>query len=131
MNPRYGFIGMMALPYFFFVALLGPIFELSSFFLILLAVCLGNFDGPLFYTFFAASILYSAVLSMCSVVIEEIYFSKYDKPQQFITLFAICMVESVWYRQISTYWRLKGLIKYLRGDHSWGHLQRAGFNKKG
>lgn len=115
-NPRYGFIGMMALPYFFFVDLLGPIFEISSFILILCAILFGTFDGPLFYTFFVASILYSAALSMCAVVIEEIYFSKYDKPHQFLTLFFMCLIECVWYRQVSTYWRIKGLFKYMRGD---------------
>ncbi len=127
-NPKYGFIGWMALPYFLFVDLLGPIFEMASLLIIGSAFFLGGFDGPLFFTFLTASILYSAVLSMCSVVIEEIYFAKYHKPHQFLVLFLVCMVESVWYRQMSTYWRLKGLVKYLRGDHSWGHLQRAGFN---
>lgn len=130
MNPRYGTVGMFAIPYFMWVDLFGPVFEIGSFIVIALAMFLGGFDGQLLWTFFVASTLYGAVLSMAAVVVEEVYFSKYSRPHQFITLFGICLIESVWYKPISTFWRLKGLVNYLRGDHSWGHLQRAGFNKR-
>lgn len=64
---------------------------------------------------------------MTSVLIEEVYFAKYNRIGQFIALFLVCMVESIWYKQVSTYWRMRGLLKYLRGDRSWNHLERLGF----
>ncbi|RYZ75598.1 MAG: hypothetical protein EOP05_07390 [Proteobacteria bacterium] len=64
---------------------------------------------------------------MTAVLIEEVYFSKYNRMGQFLTLFGVCLIESLWYKQVSTYWRLRGLLKYFRGDTTWGHLQRTGF----
>lgn len=126
-NPRYGVVGMLALPFFVIVELFGPLFEIISFIILGLAMYWGGFDHQLLWVFAAASLLYGALLSMTSVLIEEVYFSKYNRIGQFLTLFAVCLVESLWYKQISTFWRLRGLIKYLRGDQSWGHLNRLGF----
>ena len=110
-----------------FVELLGPLFELLSFIVIGLSLFLGGFDAHLMWIFICASLLYGAVLSMTAVLIEEFYFSKYNRVGQFITLFGICLAESFWYKQISTFWRLRGLWKYVRGDREWGTINRLGF----
>ena len=36
-------------------------------------------------------------------------------------------MESFGYRQLMTYYRVRGFWSYLRGDHAWGHIDRAGF----
>lgn len=126
-NPRYGVLGLIALPYFLIVELLGPVFEIGSLLLLLGALAFGGYDGHLLWMFFAASLLYGAVLSLAALLIEEIFFSKYGKAHQFLMLLLVCLIESLWFRQISTVWRLKGLIKYFQGDHSWGKMERAGF----
>lgn len=128
-NPRYGFIGWLALPYFLFVELLGPVFETLSSFTIIASLILSGFDNRLFWAFVLVSFLYSAVLSMLSLIVEEVFYSKYSKPSQFLTLFVMCLIEGFYYRQISTFWRLKGLFRYVRGDSAWGHLQRVGFTE--
>lgn len=125
---RYGFIGWLALPYFLFVELLGPLFEVLSLIAIGISMFYPGFDNLMFLAFFSASLLYSSLLSMASLIVEEVFYSKYTRPTQFLTLFLVCLAEGFYYRQVSTFWRLKGLYKYLRGDHSWGHLQRVGFS---
>jgi cellulose synthase/poly-beta-1,6-N-acetylglucosamine synthase-like glycosyltransferase len=126
-NPRYGFMGLLAFPYFFFVELFGPVIEVLA----MLAVSLLYFNHLLspqmFALFLLVGVLYGAILSICALVIEEVYFSKYGRIKQFITLFAISLVEVCGYRQMTQLWRLKGLYKYLKGDKSWGHLKRTGF----
>ncbi len=129
LNPRYGVVGLIALPFFLFVELLGPVFELLSFIIIGLSLFIGGFDAHLMWIFICASLLYGAVLSMTAVLIEEFYFSKYNRISQFVTLFGICLAESFWYKQISTYWRLRGLWKYARGNREWGQMNRLGFTQ--
>ncbi len=126
-NPRYRFVGMFALPYFLFVELLGPVFEIFALITLLAALQYGGMDSLLLGMFFAASLLYGAILSLAALLIEEVYFSNYKRARQFLALLVICLAESIWFRQISTYWRLKGLIKFMRGDHSWGQIHRSGF----
>ncbi len=129
MSPKYGAVGLLAFPYFIFVELLGPIFELLSIAILVIAACTHGIDFTVMWTFFLASALYGAVLSLGSLVIEEVYYAKYTRVSQLLILFAVCLLESIWYRQISTVWRVQGVYKYLRGDHTWGTLQRAGFKK--
>ena len=128
-NARYRAVGLIALPYFLFVELLGPLFELGALAILLCSLAFGGMDRELLWMFFAASLLYGAILSLAALLIEEVYFSNYRRARQFLALLAICLLESIWFRQVSTYWRLKGLIKFLRGDHSWGKIRRAGFEQ--
>jgi hypothetical protein len=37
------------------------------------------------------------------------------------------VLESFGYRQLMTFWRLRGLAKYLRGNKEWGVMTRGGF----
>lgn len=130
LNPKYGFIGWVAFPYFLIVELLGPLIEVAAISLVIFSLFYSQMDHMLLISFFVASVLYGAILSVGSLIIEEIYFSKYDRIRHFLTLFASGIAESVLYRPLTTYWRLRGLFKYLKGDHTWGQMKRAGFDNE-
>lgn len=130
LNPKYGFIGWVAFPYFLIVELLGPLIEVAAISLVIFSLFYSQIDHLLLISFFVASVLYGAILSVGSLIIEEIYFSKYDRIRHFVTLFASGIAESILYRPLTTYWRLRGLFKYLQGDHTWGQMKRAGFDSK-
>jgi hypothetical protein len=36
-------------------------------------------------------------------------------------------LENLGYRQMTVYWRLRGLWKFLRGRKDWGAMERKGF----
>jgi len=38
------------------------------------------------------------------------------------------VLEILGYRQLTVWWRLRGVVSYLRGKKSWGKTTRAGFN---
>ena len=40
------------------------------------------------------------------------------------------VLESLGYRQLTVYWRLRGLVKYLRRRKDWGVMTRTGFAVK-
>ena len=42
-------------------------------------------------------------------------------------LFAFALIEPFGYRQLTVIWRLRGLIRYLRGNTEWGVMTRGGF----
>ena len=37
--------------------------------------------------------------------------------------------ETFGYRQLTVIWRLRGLVKYLRGRREWGVMTRSGFTE--
>jgi cellulose synthase/poly-beta-1,6-N-acetylglucosamine synthase-like glycosyltransferase len=128
-NPRYGFLGLLTFPYFFFVELFGPVIEVLAMIAVLFLYFNHALSSEMFTLFILVGVLYGAILSISALVIEEIYFSKYGKIKQFLILFGVTFIEVLGYRQLSQFWRLQGLYKYLRGDKTWGHLKRTGFGQ--
>ena len=37
-------------------------------------------------------------------------------------------LENLGYRQLTVWWRLRGIVSYIRGKRSWGKMHRKGFN---
>ena len=54
-------------------------------------------------------------------------FRKFGRWRDFGRLVLFCVIENFGYRQLMTYYRVRGFVSYVRGDHGWGHIDRAGF----
>ena len=78
--------------------------------------------------FLSAAILYGIVLSILSVVLEELSFKKYTKLNHLFILFAAAVFENFGYRQLNVWWRFKGMIEYLFGKRTWGQMEKKGFS---
>jgi len=37
------------------------------------------------------------------------------------------VLENLGYRQLTVWWRLRGIASYIRGKKSWGKMRRKGF----
>lgn len=76
-NPRYGRIGLVAFPYFFFLEMLGPLVEFFGYLMFTLAVVSGRASGPYIIVFFMAAFIFGVVLSVAAVALEELSFHRY------------------------------------------------------
>ena len=129
-NPKYGRLGMLAMPYFFFVEMLGPLIELFGFIYFLVLLFLGGFNSTFVLLFITVSILLGMVLSVTAVLCEELSFRRYPTLGNISTLTFYAFLENIGYRQIHTYWRFRGLIDYIKGDKAWGKMIRTGFSNQ-
>ncbi len=127
LNPRYGFLGLFAIPYFFFVELLGPLIELLSYAALIIGSLLGVLERETLILYFVAGIFYGILMNIAALVMSEIYFPKYPQVRQFLKLLSISFLEAFGYRQLNLIWRLEGLYDYWRGNKAWGKMQRKGF----
>ncbi|AZZ36849.1 glycosyl transferase [Bdellovibrio sp. qaytius] len=128
-NPKFGFLGFFAIPYYIFVELLGPVVEVFSYVALIVGFTFQFLDQETFMLFFIAGVLYGVIMSIASVILGEVYFSKYPKVTQFLSLIGISFIEAFGYRQMNMWWRIQGLIDYWQGKKAWGQMQRSGFNK--
>ncbi|MCL1598417.1 MAG: glycosyltransferase family 2 protein [Actinomycetia bacterium] len=124
---RYGVPGMVALPYFVAFELLGPVVELLGWVAFLTALSLGIVSLAHVVAFLALAVFLGSALSVASVALEEMSFRRYRRSRDLVTLLGLALIESFGYRQISTYWRLRGLVSALRRDGTWGEMERGGF----
>ena len=127
LNPKYGRIGMLAAPYYFFLEVLGPVIESLGYVTFVAALLLGRASTPYVLAFLAVAFALGISLSFAAVGLEELSFRRYPRMRDLVTLLVIAVVENVGYRQLSIWWRLRGMISKLRGTTTWGAMERKGF----
>ena len=128
LNPRYGVLGLFAMPYFFLFEMLGPAIELLGYVVTIAGWSFGWISTEIALLFFVVSILFGILLSMSSIVLEELTQRRYPGAGDIARLFVAAVVESLGFRQLLTVWRTKGLIDGLRGKEGWGAMERKGFS---
>ena len=126
-NRRYGVMGLFVYPYFFFVEFLAPVLEAVGVITLLVGLAVGAVNGPFAALFFAAAYGYGMLLTMLTLLLEEIFYHRYQSWQDRVWLITWTILENFGYRQLTVLWRLRGLIKFLRGQKGWGAMERRGF----
>ena len=127
-NPRYGTVGLIAMPYFFFFEFLGPVVELFGYAAFVLGLLLGYLNAPFALAFFLAAVGLGALLSTAAVFLEELRLERYPRWHDLLKLTAYGILENFGYRQINTLWRTKAIVSFLRKSTDWGSMERKGFD---
>jgi cellulose synthase/poly-beta-1,6-N-acetylglucosamine synthase-like glycosyltransferase len=126
MQRRYGRIGYLALPYLWLFELFAPVIELLGLATIVIAMSLGMLSRGFFLQFLLFGYAFATIISIGSVLQEEITYRRYNDWQDMGRLISYCFLEHFPYRQMHMVWRLQGLWQYLRGDHAWRSMKRKG-----
>ena len=128
-NPKYGLLGIFSLPYFFFFEMLGPVVEFTGPFIILISYLMGWLNLNFALLFLGIAVFYGLLLSIWSLLLEEFTSKRYEDPLDRIKLIGAAILENFGYRQLHSYWRLKGIIGFLRKEKSWGEMKRESFTR--
>jgi len=126
LRPRYGAVGMLAMPAFFLFEMLAPVIELAGLVLVPASWALGILDSAFMFAFLSASILYAIVVSVTAVLLDDLVFRRYSGVRELLSLVSAGIVEATVLRPLSTLWRARGCWNYLRGVTSWGKMERKG-----
>ena len=129
-NPRYGLVGMLAMPYYLIFEGAGPVIELTGYVLTAIAIPFGLIDWRFAELFFFASVAYGTLLSVAAVALEELSFRRYPAVTDLLKLTAYGILENFGYRQVATWWRVVGVIDYFRGRREWGAMKRKKFSSE-
>jgi len=128
-NPRYGVTGMVVFPYYVFVELLAPVIEAVGLVSLAFALFLGIVDWTFAALFYLTAYGLGTALTALTLILEDMSFHRYDTFRDRSLLFGWTLLENLGYRQMTVYWRLRGLWKFLRGRKEWGAMERKGFVK--
>jgi cellulose synthase/poly-beta-1,6-N-acetylglucosamine synthase-like glycosyltransferase len=126
-NPKYGAIGFISMPYFLIVELLGPVFELTGFFLALIALTFSQAYIKYSLPLIIFMVVYGSFLSMGAVLLEEWRLGNFKRVSELNRLFFFALSEVLWYRPLVAIWRVQSLMAAVRGKkQSWGDMNRKG-----
>ncbi len=127
LNPRYGVVGMLAVPYYMLFEAFGPLVEFAGYVVVVLALVLGLLDWRLAQLFFLAAVVYGTLISLSAVLLEELSFRRYPRVIDLLMLTLYGCLENFGYRQLTSWWRIVGLFDFLRRRQAWGAMTRTGF----
>lgn len=126
LNPRYGRIGMIGHPYFLVLEGMGPLVELIGYAAFVLALVLGLASLEFVLAFVLLAFVFGVAISVAAVALEELIFRRYTKLSDFAQLFVLAVIENFGYRQLLTFWRVRGLFTWQRRAQVWGRHDRKG-----
>jgi cellulose synthase/poly-beta-1,6-N-acetylglucosamine synthase-like glycosyltransferase len=128
-NPKYGRLGLLGYPYWFFFEWLAPLLAFAGFAYTIYLIITNSMNWPFYLLLFLFVYSFAVCLSVWAVLFEEITFHKYKKKRDVIKLIAVAFVEPFIY-PVHTYFAVRGNLEALRGKKGWGKAERNGFDRK-
>jgi cellulose synthase/poly-beta-1,6-N-acetylglucosamine synthase-like glycosyltransferase len=130
-NPRYGTVGLLALPYLAFFDGLGPLLEIGGLVVSTTAALTGILNWHSYRVFLAASVLLGAASSFFAVLLNDLAFRRYRRPRDLTLLFLAAFGENLGYRQLVAWWGCVGTWQILSGSGgAWGTIKRKALATK-
>ena len=128
-NPRYGRIGLIALPYYVVFELLAPFVELAALVLLPLGLWADAINTAFVWRFVLVAYGYGLLISLAALFIEEVSFHRYPRWSDMLRGVVAAVLENFGYRQILALWQVSGALGALHGRKAeWGVMHREGFD---
>lgn len=129
-NPRYGRIGIIAMPLLILEDILGPPSELIGYLLLPIAWALGILAPDLAIAFLCVTFLFGTAISVATLALEETQLRRTPSALDLTRLGVAAVVENFGYRQANLVFRLVGIKRYFNGETAWSAVPRLGFGAK-
>lgn len=130
LNPRYGSLGMVGMPYIFVCDVVGPLIELFGYGLLIVFWLAGWLSLDWVLALYLLTFAMGTLLSMGAIALEERRLRRFPTTTGMIRAAMAAVVENFGYRQLNLFWRLQGAIQALRREQGWGQQRRRGFKAK-
>src|SRR5258708_24032916 len=114
LNPRYGAVGLLAMPFFVFGEMLAPVVEVLGYVLTVLGLVTGVMNVSFALLFLLVAWGYGMLLSIWAVVLEEVSFHRYGRVGDVARLVAYAVLVTIGNRQRTVSWRQRALWSVRR-----------------
>lgn len=123
--------GWLAFPFMVLFEWLSPLIELGGYIFMLYAYAFGLISWEAFNAFLVMAIGMGILLSVSGLLLAEISSNIYPKFRQLALLLLVLVAENFGYRQLTTWWRLLGLYRWVsQRESSWGEMARKGVGQQ-
>lgn len=127
-NSKYGRLGLLSYPYWFFYEWLSPIMEFFGLITVILFAYLGILNWKFFIPITITIYTFSVMLSFYAILWDVYSYNQYNKSKDILLLMGYALLEPIVFHPIVIYASLKGNFKKLMRKRSvWGNQVRKGF----
>ena len=129
-NPRFGRLGMLSYPYWFFYEWLAPLLEFFGFFTIILFYFLGILNQEFFLAITLAVYTFSVMFSLYAILWDVYSYNQYTRTKDLLLLVFCALIEPISFHPLVVWSAVRGNYKKLfRINSGWGFQVRRGFAK--
>jgi len=129
-NSKYGRLGLVSYPYWFFYEWLAPLLEFFGFFTIILFWYLGILNWEFFVGITATIYMFSIMFSFYAILWDVYTYNEYKRTKDILTLMFCAIIEPIAFHPIVVWAAVRGNYKKLfRIKSGWGSQVRKGFAK--
>ena len=125
-NPRYGRLGMVAVPYFWFFEALSPLVEMSGYVIVVIGMLTGFISPRFAILFVLLAVLYGMLLSQLAAGVEVFLSNRYPRMRDRVIIFVAAFFEFLGYRQFLAFERTLATIQVQWKKGQWGKMRRTG-----
>ncbi len=129
-NRKYGILGLLSYPYWFFYEFLAPLLEFMGIVLLLLLAIFGLVDWTFFFILLAMVYSFTIVFNLCAILADEMTFYQYKRVKDVLRLIGTVFLEPLLFHPLVVWASVRGNIDFLKGKKSWGEMTRKGFSKE-
>ena len=127
-NGKYGVLGFVSYPYWFFAEWFAPILEGAGLIFFVLMAVLGFINWQFFFLLLFFVYSFAIFISTFAVAFQEISYQSYAKPRDLLKLFGTVLIEAFIYHPRTVWWALNGNFDLFTGKNKgWGDMTRTGF----
>jgi len=130
LNPKYGVLGMLSYPYWFFFEMCAPLIEFFGFASFFIFAASGLMDWSFFFTYLMFIICFGYLYSAFAILMEVITYNQYKRRTDVMVLLLTGLTEPFYFHPFVVWSAVKGFVDYLRKKNAWGEMTRQGFAKK-
>ncbi len=123
LNPRYGSVGFLGVPYYVLVEVIAPIFQVLSVITLPVAWWIGMLSFWQLFIFLLIVAFSNGVLTNCAILLHD-QTSRTYRIRAMVHLMLLGPIDLFWYRPILFWAQAKGLVDFLRGDKEWHKFAR-------
>lgn len=129
-NPKFGRLGMLSYPYWFFYEWLAPILEFLGFFSILLFAYIGILNWSFFLAITVMVYAFAIMFSFYAVLWDVWSYNQYTRTKDILILLFCALIEPFTFHPIVVWSAVRGNYKKLfKINSGWGSQVRKGFAK--
>lgn len=129
LNPKYGSVGLFAMPYYLIFEALGPLVESFGYVFVVALWYFGRLETSFALLFFLFAILYDIVLTGLALILDDLLFRRYERARDLARMIAASFIAYLGYRQVLAFTRSFAFLTVFRRKRHWGHIQRTAVSR--
>ncbi|MBX2906869.1 MAG: glycosyltransferase family 2 protein [Taibaiella sp.] len=127
LNPRYGVMGMLSYPFWFFFEMLAPLIEFFGMVVFTILSIMGLINWHAFLALLAFIISFGYLFSAFAAYMEVATFNMYRRRTDMMKLLLTALTEPFVFHPFVVWAAIKGYVDIIRKKNSWGEMTRQGF----